>query len=85
MIMHGYHNLPDETSAVLTADGFFKTGDLGRFDEEGFLFITGRKKEMIIVAGEKAYPREIEDALLRHPAVAEAAVMGRPDPGRGEV
>jgi long-chain acyl-CoA synthetase len=85
MIMQGYHNLPDETAAVLTADGYFKTGDLGRFDEEGFLYITGRKKEMIIVAGEKAYPREIEDALLLNPAVAEAAVMGRPDPGRGEV
>jgi long-chain acyl-CoA synthetase len=85
MVMKGYHNLPDETAQVLTADGFFKTGDLGRFDEDGFLYITGRKKEMIIVAGEKAYPREIEDTLLLHPGVAEAAVMGRPDPGRGEV
>jgi long-chain acyl-CoA synthetase len=70
---------------VLTPDGFFKTGDLGRIDEEGFLFITGRKKDMIIVAGEKAYPREIEDVIARHPAVAEVAVVGRKDPGRGEV
>ncbi len=85
MIMKGYHNLPNETASALTADGYFKTGDLGRFDEDGFLYITGRKKEMIIVAGEKAYPREIEDALLKHPGVSEAAVMGRPDPGRGEV
>ena len=85
MVMKGYHNLPEETTQVLTADGYFKTGDLGKVDEEGFLHITGRKKEMIIVSGEKAYPREIEDALMRHPAVAEAAVMGKKDPGRGEV
>jgi long-chain acyl-CoA synthetase len=85
MVMKGYHNLPDETSAVLTADGYFKTGDLGKLDDDGFLFITGRKKDMIIVAGEKAYPREIEDCLLRHPSVAEAAVLGKKDAGRGEV
>jgi long-chain acyl-CoA synthetase len=85
MVMKGYHNLPDETSAVLTADGYFKTGDLGKLDDDGFLFITGRKKDMIIVAGEKAYPREIEDCLMRHPSVAEAAVLGKKDPGRGEV
>jgi long-chain acyl-CoA synthetase len=85
MVMKGYHNLPDETSNVLTADGYFKTGDLGKLDDDGFLYITGRKKEMIIVSGEKAYPREIEDVLARHPAVAEAAVVGKKDPGRGEV
>ncbi len=85
MVMKGYHNLPDETLATLTADGFLKTGDLGQFDDDGFLYVTGRKKEMISVAGEKAYPREIEDVLLRHPAVAEAAVMGKKDPSRGEV
>lgn len=84
MIMKGYHNLPKETADALTGDGYFKTGDLGRVDADGFLYITGRKKEMIIVAGEKAYPREIEDALLRHPAVHEAAVVGKRDPGRGE-
>jgi long-chain acyl-CoA synthetase len=85
MVMKGYHNLPEETGEVLTADGYFKTGDLGQIDSDGFLHITGRKKEMIIVAGEKAYPREIEDTLMRHPAVAEAAVLGKKDPGRGEV
>jgi long-chain acyl-CoA synthetase len=85
MVMKGYHNLPDETSDALTADGYFKTGDLGKVDEDGFLHITGRKKDMIIVSGEKAYPREIEDILMRHPAVAEAAVLGKKDPGRGEV
>ncbi|MDB5173368.1 MAG: acyl-CoA synthetase, long chain-fatty acid:CoA ligase, partial [Phycisphaerales bacterium] len=66
-------------------DGHFKTGDLGMIDPEGYLHITGRKKDMIIVAGEKAYPREIEDVLMAHPAVAEAAVVGKKDPGRGEV
>jgi long-chain acyl-CoA synthetase len=85
MVMKGYHNLPEETTQVLTADGYFKTGDLGKLDDDGYLFITGRKKDMIIVSGEKAYPREIEDVLMRHPAVAEAAVLGKKDPGRGEV
>ncbi len=85
MIMKGYNNLPNETAAVLTPDGYFKTGDLGMFDADAFLHITGRKKDMIIVAGEKAFPREIEEILSRHPAVAEAAVVGKKDPQRGEV
>jgi long-chain acyl-CoA synthetase len=85
MIMKGYHNLPKETSETLTGDGHFKTGDLGKIDADGYLHITGRKKEMIIVAGEKAYPREIEDVLMAHPAVAEAAVLGKKDASRGEV
>jgi long-chain acyl-CoA synthetase len=85
MIMKGYFNLPDETAKVLTADGYFKTGDLGMIDEEGFLHITGRKKDLIIVAGEKAVPREIEELIMKHPAVREAAVVGKKDAGRGEV
>jgi long-chain acyl-CoA synthetase len=85
MIMKGYLNLPTETAAVLTPDKYFKTGDIGKFDADGFLYITGRKKELIIVAGEKATPREIEDILTRHPGVAEAAVLGKKDPSRGEV
>ena len=85
MIMKGYFNLPQETTAAITADGFFKTGDLGRVDDQGFLYITGRKKDLIIVAGEKAVPREIEEALMKHPAVAEAAVLGKKDASRGEV
>jgi long-chain acyl-CoA synthetase len=85
MVMKGYNNLPEETAAALTADGYFITGDLGRIDADGFLFITGRKKDLIIVAGEKAAPREIEDVLTAHPAVAEAAVVGKKDPTRGEV
>jgi long-chain acyl-CoA synthetase len=85
MVMQGYHNLPKESSEALTADGHFKTGDLGKIDADGYLHITGRKKEMIIIAGEKAYPREIEDVLMAHPAVAEAAVLGKKDASRGEV
>jgi len=85
MIMKGYFNLPRETAHALTADGFFKSGDVGRLDDQGYLHITGRKKEMIIVAGEKAVPREIEEVLLKHPAVGDAAVVGKRDPTRGEV
>jgi long-chain acyl-CoA synthetase len=84
MIMKGYFNLPTETQAALTPDGYFKTGDLGMVDTDGYLFITGRKKDLIIVAGEKAVPREIEEILTAHPSVAEAAVVGKKDPGRGE-
>jgi long-chain acyl-CoA synthetase len=85
MIMKGYHNLPTQTAAALTSDGFFKTGDLGTLDTDGYLHIVGRIKELIIVAGEKAVPREIEERLLKHPAVAEAAVVGKKDAARGEV
>jgi long-chain acyl-CoA synthetase len=85
MVMKAYHNLPDETLAVITADGYFKTGDIGHMDEDGYLYITGRKKDLIIIAGEKAAPREIEEALMRHASVADAAVVGRKDPSRGEV
>jgi long-chain acyl-CoA synthetase len=85
MIMKGYFNLPDETANALTADGFFKSGDLGLVDDEGYLHITGRKKDLIIVAGEKASPREIEEVILRHASVKDAAVVGKRDPSRGEV
>ncbi len=85
MIMKGYFNLPDETAKALTADGYFKSGDLGFVDSDGYLHITGRKKDLIIVAGEKASPREIEEVILQHPAVREAGVVGKKDPSRGEV
>jgi long-chain acyl-CoA synthetase len=85
MIMKGYNNLPAETAAVLTPDGYFKTGDLGMLDADGFLFITGRKKDQINVSGEKVSPREIEDILNQHPAVTESAVVGKKDASRGEV
>jgi len=84
-VMKGYYNRPDETAAVLTPDGWFKTGDLARLDDDGYLFITGRIKDMIIMAGEKVFPREIEDAIKQHPAVVLAAVIGVKDPSRGEM
>jgi long-chain acyl-CoA synthetase len=84
-VMQGYHGRPDLTQAAVSADGWLRTGDVGRQDADGFLSITGRKKEMMIVGGENVFPREIEAALLDHPAVAEAAVVGVPDASRGEV
>ena len=84
MVFAAYHNHPDATASAFTDDGFFKTGDLGYMDGAGYLHVTGRKKELIIVAGEKVPPREIEEVLARHPDVADAAVVGKPDPSRGE-
>ena len=83
-VMLGYHNRPEETAQALRG-GWFHTGDLGRFDEGGYLYLVDRKKDMIIVGGLKVYPREVELALLSHPAVAEAAVVGVPDQARGEL
>jgi long-chain acyl-CoA synthetase len=86
-IMRGYWNKPEEDKAVFREiDGkrFFLTGDIGHMDDEGFLVITDRKKDMIIVGGFNAYPREIEEVLYAHPKVALAAVIGVPDPHRGE-
>lgn len=82
-VFEGYHGRPDETSEVLR-DGWFATGDLGSFDADGYLTIAGRLKDMIIVSGFNVYPREVEDALLSHPDVAEAAVVGVPDDRTGE-
>jgi len=84
MVMKGYLNQPEATAEILTADGHFKSGDLGKIDEEGFLFITGRKKDLIIVAGEKVFPREIEELLMKHAGVSDAAVVGKKDESRGE-
>ena len=82
-VFEGYHGLPRETAEVLR-DGWFSTGDLGSFDADGYLTIAGRLKDMIIVSGFNVYPREVEDALLSHPAVAEVAVVGVPDERTGE-
>jgi long-chain acyl-CoA synthetase len=82
-VMKGYLNAPAATADVFTG-GWLHTGDLGYFDEDGFLFIVGRKKELIIRGGYNVYPREIEDVLHAHPAVAEAAVVGVPDERLGE-
>jgi len=82
-VMKGYLNKPEETAAVFTGN-WFHTGDLGYFDEDGFLFIVGRSKELIIRGGYNVYPAEIESVLHDHPAIAEAAVVGIPDERLGE-
>jgi len=82
--MLGYWHKPAETAAVLDADGWFHTGDAGWMDEEGYLFLHDRIKDMIVSGGENVYPAEVENALLAHPAVADAAVIGVPDPKWGE-
>ncbi len=84
-VMKGYLNLPEETASVFDDRGFFRTGDIGRVDTEGFVSITGRLKEMLIVGGENVFPREIEEVLNAHPAVHASGVVGRHDPVRGEV
>lgn len=82
-VMRGYLNRPAETAAVLR-DGWYHTGDLGRADEDGYYYIVDRKTDLILVGGLNVYPREVELVLSGHPAVAEAAVVGVPDPIRGE-
>ncbi len=82
-IMHGYLNRPEATAEALR-DGWLHTGDVGFQDEDGFVFLVDRKKDMIIRGGENIYPREIEDALLEFPGVQQAAVVGRPHDVRGE-
>ena len=83
-VMKGYWNLPDATAATITPDGWFSTGDIGRIDEDGYFYIVDRKKELIIRGGYNVYPREIEEVLYEHPAVAEAAVIGVPHDSLGE-
>jgi acyl-CoA synthetase (AMP-forming)/AMP-acid ligase II len=78
-LMTCYYKDPEETKKALTADGWLRTGDIGFLDEDGFLFVTGRIKELIIKGGENIAPREIDDALATHPAVSEAAAAGVPD------
>ncbi|WP_406840347.1 long-chain-fatty-acid--CoA ligase [Streptomyces sp. AHU1] len=82
-VMTGYWNRPDATAEAIR-DGWFHSGDLARVDEDGFYFIVDRKKDMIIRGGYNVYPREIEEVLYEHPAVAEAAVVGVPHPLHGE-
>jgi fatty-acyl-CoA synthase len=80
----GYWGLPQATAQAIDQDGWFRTGDAGFFDEEGFLTISDRIKDMIISGGENVYPAEVESALMRHPAIAEVAVIGEPDEQWGE-
>jgi long-chain acyl-CoA synthetase len=82
-VMQGYRNRPQETAEALK-DGWLHTGDMGELDADGYLYIKGRKKDMVIVGGYNVYPREVEEVLITHPAVAEAAVVGGPDAYKGE-
>jgi malonyl-CoA/methylmalonyl-CoA synthetase len=84
-VFGGYWRRPDATAAAFTADGWFKTGDIGEHDPDGYLRLVGRAKDLIITGGLNVYPREVEDVLLEHPAVAEVAVAGTPDAEWGEL
>ena len=77
--MTGYWRNPDATKRAIR-NGWFYTGDMGYYDEKGFIYIADRKKDMIVTGGENVYPKEVEEVLYRHPSVSEAAVIGIPDP-----
>src|SRR6202040_1174892 len=83
-VMRGYYKDENATRASFTPDGWLRTGDLGHRDADGFYFVTGRIKELIIKGGENIAPREIDEALLGHPAVLEAAAVGIPDAHYGQ-
>jgi long-chain acyl-CoA synthetase len=82
-VMLGYWNQPEETAKTIR-DGWLYTGDIGHRDEDGFFYITDRKKDMVIVNGINVYPRQVEEVMYQFPGVREAAVVGIPDPRRGE-
>jgi long-chain acyl-CoA synthetase len=82
--MAGYWNNPQATTDAITPDGWFKTGDAGFFDEDGFIFLHDRVKDMIVTGGENVYPAEVENVLMKHPDVADVAVIGVPDETWGE-
>ena len=83
-VMKGYWNNPEATREAMTADGYLRTGDIGYMTEEGFVYIVDRTKDMIICGGFNVYPRNIEEAIYRHPAVEEVIVIGVPDAYRGQ-
>jgi long-chain acyl-CoA synthetase len=83
-VMLGYWHDPEQTARTVR-DGWLHTGDIGRFDEDGFLHVVDRMKDLIIRGGFTIFPRDVEDVLLEHPAVQVAACVGKPDPERGEV
>ena len=83
-VMAGYWNRPDETAKVMTADGYFRTGDIGVMSEDGFIKIVDRKKDMILVSGFNVYPNEVEEVIASHPGVLECAVIGVADEKSGE-
>jgi long-chain acyl-CoA synthetase len=83
-LMAGYWNMPGETEHAINADGYFKSGDIGVMDERGYIRIVDRKKDMILVSGFNVYPNEVEDVVMEHPGVREAAAVGIPDESCGE-
>jgi long-chain acyl-CoA synthetase len=83
-VMSAYHNSPEQTAKAFDGEGWLRTGDLGYHDADGYYFMTGRLKELIIKGGENIAPREIDEVLLKHPAVLEAASVGIPDPNYGQ-
>jgi len=84
-VMQGYWNRPDETAKVMLPEGWLRTGDVGRMDERGFVYIEDRKKDMILVSGFNVYPNEVESAVVTHPGILEAAAVAQPDEHSGEV
>ena len=84
-VMAGYYKQPEFTEQVIDDAGYLHTGDWGKLDEDGYLYITGRKKEMLIIGGENVFPREIEEVLNRHESVKASAVIAKQDPVRGEL
>ena len=83
-VMAGYWNRPEATAEAIDTEGWFHSGDLGYFDDEGFLFVVDRVKDMVISGGENVYPAEVESVLYEHPKVAEVAIIGLPDDRWGE-
>jgi fatty-acyl-CoA synthase len=83
-VMAGYYNMPEKTAEAIDSDGWLHTGDLATMDEQGYINIVGRLKEMVIRGGENIFPREVEETLLRHPQIADAQVLGVPDAFFGE-
>jgi long-chain acyl-CoA synthetase len=81
----GYWNKPEENLVLFTHDGFLRTGDIGRFDEQGFLYLLDRKKDLIVVSGFNVYPNEVEAVAVQLEGIKEAAAVGIPDPRSGEV
>lgn len=84
-VMKQYWNMPEETAKVFTPEGWLRTGDMARIDNEGYIYLVDRLKDMIIVSGFNVYPNEIEEVLVSHPGIVEAGVVGEPDAAHGEV
>ena len=78
-VMRGYWQRPEETAKVMLPEGWLRTGDIGRMDQRGYVFIEDRKKDIIIVSGFKVFPNEVEDVVAHHPGVAEVAAVAQPD------